>query len=250
MLTVVTKPPPASVSEQEPLRLGRFLQVEADRARNARYGTAGIGVVAGAVEVGIGIGLYAAVSSDSSLQGTDQSFLDFILAIPIVVGGLGMLSSVLSLFSVSPMEGLVDAYAPVAIDKNLTPAQRLGRGEGMLAAAAESEHKRRTVSAVTSFVFGGIIAGFAVAFGADSTLFEGETGADAALLSASFAGLSVAEVLSGFGQLWWERGPAEIAWEQWRSSHEEVVVQVSRVHVTPTFAPMRGGATAGLSLRF
>jgi hypothetical protein len=249
--TVVVPPPTtttSAISEQEPLRLGRFLQVEADRARAARYGNAAFGTIGGAVNVGIGIAVYAVVSSDSSLAGSDQSLFDFIAAIPIVFGGLSMLSSILSLFSVSPMENLVNAYAPIAVDKSLTPAQRLGRGEGMLVAAAGAEHGRRVVSSVTSFVFAGLMAGVAVFFAADTSLFPGTP--DGALFAASFAGLSVAEVITGIGQLTWERGPAEVVWEQWHAAHEDVVVQVSQVHFAPLFAPTHGGATAGFSLRF
>jgi hypothetical protein len=245
-VTVVTKPP-SGVSEQEPLRLGRFLQVEADRARAARYGNAAFGTISGAIEVGLGIATYVVVSSDSGLAGSDQTLFEVIAAVPIVFGGLQMLSSLLSLYSVSPMESLLDAYAPVAVDKNLTAAQRLGRGEGMLAAAADVERRRRVVSGVSSLVVAGLLVGVSIFFAADTTDFPSP---DGPLLSVSFAVASAASLFSGIGQLWWERGAAEIAWDQWRSSHEDVVVQVARVHVAPTFAMVRGGATAGLSLRF
>jgi hypothetical protein len=247
-VTVVTKPPPTStVSEQEPLRLGRFLQLEADRARAARYGNAGLGTLGGAIEVGFGIAAYAIVSSIPASEISDQPLFEVVAAIPIVFGGLQIVSSLFSLYTVTPMESLLDAYGPIAVDKNLTPAQRLGRGEGMLAAAADLDHRRRTVSAISSFVLAGLMAGLSIFFAVDTTDFPSP---DGPLLSVSFAVTSLTTLFSGVGQLWWERGSAEIAWDQWRSSHEDVVVQVSRVHFAPMFAPTRGGATAGLSLRF
>jgi hypothetical protein len=168
-------------------------------------------------------------------------------ALPIVFGGLQILSSVYSLFSVTPMEHLLEMYAPIAIDRNLTPAQRVARGEGLLFAASEIEHGRRTINAVGSFLVAAICAGFAIGIGLDTNDFPTP---DNVLLATSLGGLAITEIVSGIGSLWWERGTAEVAWDQWHAMHEPVTVQTSRIQLRPTFAAIRGGGTGGLSLRF
>jgi hypothetical protein len=100
---------------------------------------------------------------------------------------------------------------------------------------------------VSSFIVAAVGIGFAIGFGADTNDFPTPTNV---LLATSFAGMAVIEVLAGIGSLWWERGPAEVAWDQWHALHEPVVVQTSRIHITPTFSPLPGGATGGVLLRF
>jgi len=117
----------------------------------------------------------------------------------------------------------------------------------MLFEAAEAERGRRSFSAMGSFVAAALCVGFAFWTGLDTGHFPTP---DNVLLATSFGSLAAVEVIAGIGSLWWERGPAEIAWEQWHATHEPVTVQTSTVHFTPTFAPTRGGATGGVLLRF
>ncbi len=234
-------------AELMPLHLGRFLEVEAERARTQRFGSGALTMVAGGIDIAIGIGTFAFIDSSLAPNDPDRPVLTALSVIPIALGGAVFLGGLLSLFTPSPMEHLFEAYAPIAIDKNLSPAQRLGRGEGMLLAASESEHGRRVVGAVTSFVLAAIIAGVAIGIGVDSSDFPPPNNA---ILAASLAGVSVVSIVQAIGALWWERGPAEIAWEQWHSAHEPVVVQTSKVHFSPNFAPIRNGAVGGFSLVF
>ncbi len=254
-VTVTTPPPPppqppppvvAKEDEQEPLRLGRFLELEAQRASRQRYGNATLSMIGGGITVGIGIGTYAYLSSNNLFNdATNGTLYTIIAVVPLVIGGVQILGGVIDLFTGSPMERLFEVYAPIAIRSDLTPTQRVARGEALLMTAAESERGRRITGAVTTFVLGAVLAGFAIGFGADNNIMS----PDNVLIAASLGGAALVSFVGGVGALWWERGPAEIAWEQWHSMHEHVVVHTeSKVRFAPTFAPIRGGATGGLSL--
>jgi hypothetical protein len=247
-------PPPAptkdTAEEQEPLRLGRFMQLESDRAHNQRYGSTTLKMIGGAADVGLGIGTFAYTSSycgSHACSAADQTIFTVVSVFPIVIGGVMIIDGILTLVTPSPMERLLEIYAPTAIDKNMSATQRLARGEALLLLAAESERKNRTVNAVSSFVGAAICVGLGFWTGLDTANFPEPNNA---LFAFTFAGAGVLQVLAGIGALWYERGAAEIAWEQWHAAHEHVTVETARVHFTPMFAPTRGGATGGLSLRF
>jgi hypothetical protein len=245
---VTTTATPPKEDEQEPLRLGRFLELEAQRAQRQRYGSAALAMIGGAIDVGIGIGTFAYVSSNSALFGDDQPLFTFISVFPMVLGGAQILGGLIDIFSASPMERLFEIYAPLAIRTDLTPTQRVSRGEALLFTAAETERGHRVAGAVSSFVVAAVAAGFAIGIGADSGDFPPPNNV---IFAASLAGASVISIVQGIGALWWERGTAEVAWEQWHSMHEHVVVHTeSKVHFAPNFAPVHGGAVGGLSLVF
>jgi len=234
--------------EQEPLRLGRFLELESQRAARQRYGSAVISMVGGALDAGIGIGTFAYLSSNGALNDpTNGALYTVIAVIPIVIGGLQFVGGVVDLFATTPMERLFETYAPIAIRSDLTPTQRLARGEALLMTAAESDRARRVMSAATSFLLGAVLTGFAIGFGVDNQIPQ----PDNAVLAVGLAGAALVSVIGGAGALWWERGPAEVAWEQWHAMHEHVVVHTeAKVRFAPSFAVIRGGATGGLSLLF
>ncbi|HEY2367082.1 MAG TPA: hypothetical protein VGH87_11890 [Polyangiaceae bacterium] len=257
--TTIAPPPPAvttqtttqsSPSEQEPLRLGRFVELEADRARAKRYGGSAVEMVVGAGGI-----LSGALVFTIDTTGVDSSLvtvLDILGVASIIAGGLALVDGIISLVVPSPMERLFDRYAPVAIDKSLSPSDRLRRGELMLEAMANAERTQRITGAASSIVLAVLEAGLAIFVAADNDIWanDGNADADRAIFTAAFALGAVTSLGDGIGKIVWERGAAEIAWEHWHSMHETVVVQTSKVKFTPTVGPIRGGAVAGFSLRF
>jgi hypothetical protein len=243
--TTVTTP-----SEQEPLRLGRFVELEADRARAKRYGGSAVEMVVGAGGI-----LSGALVFTLDTTGVDQSLvtvLDILGVASLIAGGLAVVDGIISLVVPSPMERLFDRYAPVAIDKSLSASDRLRRGELMLEAMANAERTQRITGAASSIVLAVLEAGLAIFVAADNDLWanDGNAGADRAIFTAAFALGAVTSLGDGIGKIVWERGAAEVAWEHWHSMHETVTVQTSKVKFTPSVAPIHGGAVAGFSLRF
>jgi hypothetical protein len=250
-------PPPqpttSTVSDLEPLQLGRLIELEADRARARRYGSFAFGTVLGGAEIVTGALLFTVPSS-----GTDATIFDILGVTSMVVGGLSVIEELISLFVSSPMERLFDQYAPIAIDKTLPASERVHRGEQMLEAMANAEHGARTLNGATALVTAAVFAGLAIFVGADNDLWVCDPSTtdcsavtlDRVIISTAFAVGAVTSIGDGLAKLFWERGPAEVAWEHWHASHEQVTVQTARVHFTPVLAPIRGGATAGFSLRF
>jgi hypothetical protein len=245
-----TQTPQSTPSEQEPLRLGRFVELEADRARAKRYGGSAVEMVVGAGGI-----LSGALVFTIDTTGVDSSLvtvLDILGVASIIAGGLALVDGIISLVVPSPMERLFDRYAPVAIDKSLSPSDRLRRGELMLEAMSNAERTQRITGAASSIVLAVIEAGLAIFVAADNDIWanDGNADADRAIFTAAFALGAVTSLGDGIGKIVWERGAAEIAWEHWHSMHETVVVQTSKVKFTPTVGPVRGGAVAGFSLRF
>ncbi|HSQ64047.1 MAG TPA: hypothetical protein VLM85_12565 [Polyangiaceae bacterium] len=254
--TAPAPPPPPSAAvkqedEQEPLRLGRLIETEAERAHARRVGGSAIGMVTGAGVIASGALLIAV----GTPPGVDSTPTDTIGVITMALGGVQILTNVISLFVTAPMERLFDAYAPIAIDKDLAPGERVRRGEVLLGSMAEAERGRRTTEAATNLALGIIEAGFAVVFAADDQIiFTTDTQTNNLFRAAFAVGFGVG-AFSTIGQAiagWlWERGPAEIAWEHWQASHGAVTVHTeSKLELRPVFTPMLGGGTAGLKLRF
>ncbi len=248
--TTATPPPQTTPSEQEPLRLGRFVELEAERARAKRYGGSAVEMVVGAGGI-----LSGALVFTIDTTGVDSSLvtvLDILGVASIIAGGLALIDGIISLVVPSPMERLFDRYAPVAIDKSLSPSDRLRRGELMLEAMANAEHTQRITGAASSIVLAIIEAGLAIFVAADNDIWanDGNADADRAIFTAAFALGAITSLGDGIGKIVWERGAAEVAWEHWHSMHETVVVQTSKVKFTPTVGPVRGGAALGFSLRF
>ena len=59
---------------------------------------------------------------------------------------------------------------------------------------------------------------------------------------------SIVTVGAGIAQIWFERGPAELALGHWEASQGRLHESLDRPRITPIFAPTRGGATAGVRL--
>jgi hypothetical protein len=239
-----------SPSEQEPLRLGRFIELEADRARAKRYGGSAVEMVVGAG--GILSGALVFTLDTTNVDPSLVTVLDILGVVSIIAGGLAVVDGIISLVVQSPMERLFDRYAPVAIDKSLSASDRLRRGELMLEAMSNAEHTQRITGAASSIVLAAIEAGLAIFVAADNDLWanDANASADRAIFTAAFALGAVTSLGDGIGKIVWERGAAEVAWEHWHSMHETVVVQTSKVKFTPTIAPIHGGAVAGFNLRF
>ena len=256
--TQTQTPPPAQtqaptqhgVSEQEPFRLGRFVELEADRARAKRYGGSAVEMVVGAG--GILSGALVFTIDTTNVDPSLVTVLDILGVASIIAGGLAVVDGIISLVVPSPMERLFDRYAPVAIDKSLSPSDRLRRGELMLEAMANAERTQRITGAASSIVLAVLEAGLAIFVAADNDLWanDGNADADRAIFTAAFALGAVTSLGDGIGKIVWERGAAEVAWEHWHTMHETVVVQTSKVKFTPSVAPIHGGAVAGFSLRF
>ena len=187
--------------------------------------------------------------------GVDSTPTDTIGVITMALGGVQILTNVISLFSIAPMERLFEAYAPIAIDNSLAPSERVRRGEVLLGSMAEAERGRRTTEAATSLALGIIEAGFAVVFAADDQIvFAYDTQTNNLFRAAFAVGFGVGAV-SAIGEAiagWiWERGPAEVAWEHWQASHGSVTVHTeSKLQLRPVITPTLGGGTAGLRLTF
>ena len=239
---------PASTLEQEPLRLGRLLELEADRARARRYGGSAVGMIVGAGTIVSGALVFGIDSGDPNLN----TIVDMLGVFTMVMGGLQIVDGIISLVVPSPTERLFDRYAPIAIDKSLTAADRLRRGEMMLEAMANTERSQRTLNGASSIVVGVLLAGLGVFIGADNDLWgtDPSFSLDRAIITTSFELVAAASIAEGVGKVVWERGAAEVAWEHWHAMHETVVVQTSKVTLTPMFGPTHNGAMAGLSLRF
>jgi hypothetical protein len=248
-------PPPPSATrredDQEPLRLGRLIETEADRAHARRVGSSVIGMVTGGGVIASGA-LLIAVGTPA---GVDSTPTDTLGVVTMALGGVQILTNVISLLSTAPMEKLFDAYAPVAIDKDLPPSERVRRGEVLLGAMAEAERGRRNTEAATNLIVGIIEAGFAVVFAADDQIVFAYDQQTNNLLRAAFAvgfGLGAASAIGeAIGGWLWERGPAEVAWEHWQASHGTVTVHTeSKLQLRPLIKPVLGGGVGGLSLRF
>lgn len=246
--TQTQTPAPPSTSEQEPLRLGRFIELEGDRARARRYGSSAVGMLIGAGTIVSGALVFTIDSGDPTLN----TVIDMLGVFSMIMGGVQVVDSLISFFVPSPMERLFDRYAPIAIDKSLTSADRLRRGEMMLEAMASSEHSQRTLNGVSSIVVGVLLAGVGIFIGADNDLWGTDPSLtfDRAIITTSFELIAASSIAEGVGKVVWERGAAEVAWEHWHAMHETVVVQTSKVHFTPMFGPTHNGAMAGFSLRF
>jgi hypothetical protein len=234
-------------SDQEPLRLGRLIELEADRARAKRYGGSAVEMIVGAGGV-----IAGALVFTTNTSGFDGSLLAVLGVAAIVGGGLQIVDGIISLVVESPMERLFNRYAPVAIDKTLSVTDRMRRGELMLEAMANAERTQRITGGASGIVLGVLLGGLAVFVGADNDIWNGVTNAttDRPLFTTVFALAATASIGEGIGKVMWERGAAEVAWEHWHAMHESVVVQTSKVHFTPMVGPTRGGAVAGFSLRF
>jgi hypothetical protein len=234
------------VSEETVFQLGRLVELEADRARARRYlGSAFEIVGAGSI---IASGAFE-FTFDTS--GIDPSLVTVFQVLGGVEIGLGIamaLDGVVSLFVKSPMERMFDAYAPIAVDKRMSAAERLRRGEGLLEAMANRERSARITGIASSVIAAAIETGVGIWLVADndfwgsdptSNFYRPFLGAMLGLSVVSVAGEAVARAL-------WERGPAELAWEHWRISHEPASVQTSHLQIRPMFAPTVGGAVGGL----
>jgi hypothetical protein len=230
--------------------LGRLIELEADRARSKRFGGSAVEMVVGAG--GVASGALVFTIDTTGVDGSLVTVLDILGIASIVAGGLQIVDGIISLVVQSPMERLFDRYAPVAIDKSLTPADRLRRGELMLEAMANAERSQRVTGAASSIVLGALLAGLAIVVAADNDLWVGDANAsiDRAIFATAFALGAASSLGEGIGKIVWERGAAEVAWEHWHAQHETVTVQTSKVKFTPSIAPVHGGAVAGFSLRF
>jgi hypothetical protein len=227
---------PSTIDEDLPLRFRDMLRLEASRARAGRYfnGTLSILGGAGVVTAGV-VSLTTAADGDTARK--DISYLI------IGTGGLSLLSSLLGVFGQTPIERLYDAYAPFAEDHKFTAAQRLSEGEDALRQMASSDASSRRIGGITNIVVGVALGGLAVFFGV-STLFN----PDDRIVLGTLTGVSaLVAVGSGIGQLWFQRGPAEVALEHWEAARG---LRHEALTLTPMLAPTRNGAMGGFSLSF
>ena len=249
-VVVVRAPPTPRVSEETVYQLGRLVELEAERARGRRYVGSAIAMVTGAGIVASGAVVF---TLDGQVDPNTKSLIDVLGGIEIGLGGLVIVEGLIDLFVKSPMEKMFDAYAPVAVDKRLSPEARLRRGEALLEAMAEREHAARILGIASGIVGGLLDAALGVWLIADNDFW----GTDPTLnnvyrpLVGTVLGLSVASIIGdAIAKALWERGPAELAWEHWKVSHEPASVQTSQIHVRPLFAPTLGGAMGGLRVTF
>ena len=236
------------VSEETVFQLGRLVELEADRARSRRYFGSAFELLGAGTVIAAG-----ALQFTVDTTGVDPNLVTVFQVLGGVEIGFGVamaLDGIVSLFVKSPMERMFDEYAPIAVDKSLTPAERLRRGEGLLEAMANRERTARITGLASSVISAVITTGVGVWLVADndfwgndptSNFYRPFLGAMLGLSVVSVAGEAVAKAL-------WDRGPAEIAWEHWRISHEPASVQTSRIQIRPMFAPTVGGAMGGLRL--
>jgi hypothetical protein len=251
--TAATAAPTKHEDDQEPLRLGRLIETESDRAKARRFGGSAVGMVTGGGIIASG----ALILAVGVQPGNDATFIDIFGVTTMIIGGVQVVSNLVSLFITSPMERMFDAYAPIAIDKDLAPSERVRRGEVLLASMAELERRNRLTEGTTNLVVGVIETGLAIVVAADKDLVFDYNPAANDVWRASFAlafALGAATTLgSAIASMVWERGPAEVAWEHWQATHGNVTVHTeakNKLQLRPLIAPMPGGGMAGVRLRF
>lgn len=237
-LTATPTPAASEVDEDLPLRFRDMLRLEASRARTSRYFNGALSIVGSGGVVAAGVW-----SLTSAQPGDDgRKYISYLI---IGTGGLGLLSAVLGLFGQTPIERLYEAYAPFADDKKFSADQRLREGEEALRGMAASDAASRRIGGITNIVVGAALGGLAVFFGVSTTLFPNP---DDRLVLGMLTGVSaLVAVGSGIGQLWFQRGPAELALEHWeaaRGLRREAFV------LTPVLSPLRNGAAGGFSMTF
>ncbi len=238
-----------------------MIETEAERAHSRRIGSSFVGMVTGGGIVASGAVLLAI----GVPKNVDATAIDILAGFSMVAGGIQIVSNLISLFVTTPMERLFEAYAPIAIDKDVPASDRVRKGEVLLASMAEAERGRRNTEAVSGLVGGVIYAGLTVFIAADDQLYfippangvyyTDQDKATNALFRGAFAlgfGLGAASAIGQAIASWvWERGAAEVAWEHWQASHGSVTVHTeSKVQVRPLLAPVVGGGVGGVSLRF
>ncbi len=245
--TATAKP---AVSEQTVYQLGRLVELEAERARGRRYIGSSVELVGAASVITAG-----AIVFTLDTTGADPNLVTLMQVlggVEIAFGGVMAIDAIVSLFVESPMERMFDAYAPVAVDKSLTPAERLRRGEGLLEAMASRERAARITGVAGGIIAAAIEAGVGVWLVADNDFWGNDpTTSFYRPVFGALIGLSVVSAVGdALAKALWERGPAELAWEHWRISHEPASVETSRLQIRPIFAPTLGGAMGGLRVRF
>ena len=229
-------PTPSSVDEDLPLRLRDMLRLEASRAKASRYFNGTLSIIGGGGVVAAGVYSLTTAADGDSLR-KDVSYLI------IGTGGLSVLSAVLGMFGQTPIERLYESYAPFAEDHKYSADQRLREGEEALRGMAASDEASRRIGGITNIVIGAVVGGLAVFFAASSVFPDNYR-----IVLGTLTGVSALVAIgAGIGQLWFQRGPAELALEHWEAARG---LRREAFTVTPMFGPTRNGAIGGVTLRF
>jgi hypothetical protein len=228
--------PVASVDEDLPLRFRDMLRLEASRAKASRYFNGTLSIIGGGGVVAAGVYSLTTAADGDSLR-KDISYLI------IGTGGLSVLSAVLGMFGQTPIERLYESYAPFADDHKYSAEQRLREGEEALRGMAASDESSRRINGITNIVVGAAIGGLAVFFAASSVFPD-----DDRIVLGTLTGVSALVAIgSGIGQLWFQRGPAELALEHWEAARG---LRREAFTITPMISPTRSGAVGGVTLAF
>lgn len=232
--TPAPTPPAPTVDEDLPLRFRDMLRLEASRARASRYFNGTLSILASGAVVGVGV--YSLTIAQDDLSHA----LSYLI---IGSGGLGLLSAILGVFGQTPLERLYESYAPFAEDHKYSADQRLLEGEEALRGMAASDAASRKIGGITNIVVGAVLGGFAVFFGATSSFSD----RDRIVLGTLTGASAVIAIGSGIGQLWFQRGPAEVALEHWEAARG---LRREALTIVPMFAPVNHGVVGGVSLTF
>jgi hypothetical protein len=237
-------PPPANpysqVAQDAPFRFRDMLRFEADRARTARYYDGVVFLLASA-------GIFTAGAITLATADRKDPSVGTVRAQAYVIMGIGAVALAGSLFQMIPVssaEQLEKAYAPHAADARIPAATRVYDGVEALRVAARKEAVNRAVMGGTTMAIG---VGIAALAAWRATLTEG-TATDRTISATLTGASSVVTLGAGIAQLWFQRGPAELALGHWEASQGRLRESFYRPRVTPIFAPTLGGATAGIRL--
>lgn len=232
--TPTPTPTVSAVDEDLPLRFRDMLRLEASRARASRYFNGTLSILGGGAVVGVGV--YSLTIAEDSLT-KDLSYLI------IGSGGLSLLSAILGMFGQTPIERLYESYAPFAEDHKFSANQRLVEGEEALRVMAGSDASSRRIGGITNIVVGAVLGGFAIFFGVTSDF----SARDRIVLGTLTGVSALVAIGSGVGQLWFQRGPAELALEHWESARG---LKREAFTIAPVLTPVTQGAVGGVSLTF
>jgi NO-binding membrane sensor protein with MHYT domain len=232
--------PYSEVSQDAPFRFRDMLRFEAERARTARYYNGVVFLLASTVILTAGaITLETADPKDPSVNTVRAQAYVFMGIGAVALGG-----SLFQMIPVSSAEQLERAYSPHAADTRIAASTRVYDGVEALRVAARKEAFTRHVVGGTTIAIG---LGIAALAGWRSTLTEG-TATDRTISATLTGASSIVTVGAGIAQIWFERGPAELALGHWEASQGRLHESLDRPRITPIFAPTRGGATAGVRL--
>ena len=232
---------PGSVEAQDaPYRLRDVLRFEAERGRMARYFDGVVFTLAGIGIVTAGVTSLALTSTSDPDARTARAQAYVMIA----GGGVVTVASLVHALVPSSVEKLARSYETDAEDTRVPAERRVYLGEEALRAAARSDMTTRRITGAVTIVAG---LGLAVLAVWRSTLTESSK-SDRTVSGTLTAASSLVTVGSGVAQIWFLRGPSEVALAHWEASQGRLREGASVPRIAPTLTAGPGAVVAGLIL--